>query len=49
MICSFAGVDTGLKIPRGFDLRTGKLILQSHREISDSILKPYESRVYFWD
>ena len=49
VICSFAGVDTRIKIPRSFDLRAGKLILQSHHEISDSILKPYESRVYFWD
>ena len=49
VICSFAGADTRIKIPRSFDLRAGKLILQSHREISDSILKPYESRVYFWD
>ena len=49
VICSFASADTRIKIPRGFDLQTGKLILQSHNEISDSILKPYESRVYLWE
>ena len=49
VICSFAKVDTKIKIPRSFDLQAGKLILQSHNEISDNILKPYESRVYLWD
>ena len=49
VICSFTKEDTKIKIPRGFDLQVGKLILQSHNEISDSTLKPYESRVYLWD
>ena len=49
VICSFVGVDTKIKIPRSFDLQTGKLILQSHNEITDGVLKPYESRVYLWD
>ena len=49
VICSFADTDTKIRAPRGFDLNSGKLILQSHTDISDSSLMPYESRVYLWE
>ena len=49
VICSYSNKDTKIKIPKGFDLQTAKLILQSHQDISNSVLKPYESRVYLWE
>ena len=49
VICSFADTDTKIRVPSGFDLKSGKLILGSHTDISDSSLKPYESRVYLWE
>ncbi len=49
VICSYSNKDTKIKIPKGFDLRSAKLILQSHQDISNSVLKPYESRVYLWE
>ena len=49
VICSFADTDMKIRVPGGFDLKNGKLILQSHTDISDSRLKPYESRVYLWE
>lgn len=48
VICSFADTETKLKVPKGFDLNSGKLILNSHADIS-ARLKPYESRVYLWE
>ena len=49
VICSFSETNTALKVPRGFDLSTGKLVLRSHQNLSESTLQPYESRVYLWD
>jgi len=49
VICSFSEQNVTLKVPRGFDLATGKLVLQSHKDPSESTLQPYESRVYLWD
>ena len=49
VICSFSDTDTRIKVPRGFDLSSARLILQSHTDVSDSNLKPYESRVYLWE
>ena len=49
IICSFADTELKIKVPSGFDLRSGKLILQSHSDVSENILRPYESRVYLWE
>ena len=49
IVCSFADTELKIKVPSGFDLRSGKLILQSHSDVSENILRPYESRVYLWE
>ncbi len=49
VLCSFAGEDTKLRIPRGFDLEKGKLILQNYWDAPEDVLRPYECRVYLWE
>ncbi len=49
VICSFAGKDTALRIPKGFDLSTAKLVLQNYETADPNTLKPYECRVYLWE
>ena len=47
VICSFADHPTKLKVPAGFDLAKGELVLGNCDNDSD-MLCPYESRVYRW-
>lgn len=47
VICSFADHDTALKIPAGFDIARGELILGNYDGSSD-VLRPYETRIYLW-
>jgi oligo-1,6-glucosidase len=46
VVCSFTEKPTKIKIPRGFDIKSSTLVLQSHEDASSNILKPYETRVY---
>ena len=48
VICSYYDKATKLNIPKGFDLKTGKLVLSNYDNFS-LVLKPYETRVYVWE
>ena len=48
VVCSFADRPMATKIPKGFDLCKAKLILCNY-EKPDTLLMPYECRVYLWD
>ncbi|MBQ8205856.1 MAG: alpha-glucosidase [Bacilli bacterium] len=48
VICSYYDKATKLNIPKGFDLKTGKLVLSNY-DNSSLVLKPYETRVYVWE
>ena len=48
VICSYSDKPTALKVPRGFDLTKGKLILANYPN-QQSKLRPYECRVYLWE
>ena len=48
VMCSFAKTDIPVRVPAGFDLSKGKLLLQSYPETKDT-LQPYEARVYLWE
>ena len=48
VICSYYPKDTTVNIPKGFDIKTGKLVLSNYNN-STLVLKPYETRVYVWD
>ena len=47
VICSFSKKNSALRVPRGFDLNSGRLILTNY-PAGDFYLKPYECRVYHW-
>ncbi len=49
VICSFAGKDTRLRIPGGFDLSKARLVLQNYEKPDPRHLHPYECRVYLWE
>lgn len=48
VICSFSDKNEKIKIPKGFNVNEAELILQNYSEISNTLLKPYECRVYYW-
>lgn len=48
VICSYCDKPTAVKVPKGFDLSAGKLVLQNYPAIEND-LQPYESRVYLWE
>ena len=48
VMCSFSKNEISVRVPKGFDLRKGKLVLQSYPEIKEK-LQPYEVRVYLWE
>ena len=49
VICSFSEKNVKLKVPSKFDLGSGELILKNYPELSNTELKPYETRVYKWN
>ena len=49
VLCSFADKPAYLRIPKGFDLSTAKLILQNYPSPCATALRPYETRVYLWE
>ena len=48
VFCSFLDKNEKIKIPKGFNVNEAELILQNYSEISNTLLKPYECRVYYW-
>ena len=48
VVCSFSEKEENWKVPKGFDLTTGKVILNNYKDTTSTILKPYETRVYMW-
>ena len=48
VVCSFSKKKTRFKVPNDFDLVTGKLVLQNYPDVEETVLKPYETRVYLW-
>ncbi len=48
IICSFTEKETKIKIPRGYDISKGELILSNYENRDEKILKPYETRVYLF-
>ena len=49
VICSYTEKKVPLKLPKGFDIGTGKLILRNYEIADSAMLKPYEVRVYLWE
>ena len=48
VMCSFSKTEIPVRVPAGFDLSKGKLVLQSYPEVKEK-LQPYEVRVYLWE
>ena len=48
VICSFSKKAQDLKVPKGYDLSKGELILHNYPNPIAGILMPYESRVYLF-
>jgi oligo-1,6-glucosidase len=48
VLCSFSDKPQNLKVPKGYDLSKGELILQNYAEPLPGILQPYECRVYLF-
>ena len=49
VLCSFADKPVPLRIPNGFDLKQGKLVLSNYDRPCPKALRPYETRVYLWE
>ena len=48
VICSYSDKKQNLKLPKGYDLAQGELLLQNYAEPLPGILQPYECRVYLF-
>jgi hypothetical protein len=49
VVCSYTEKEVFFKAPKGFDLASGRLILQNYERVDPAVLKPYEVRVYLWE
>ena len=49
VICSFTEKPVKIKIPSGYNIEKGELILANYKERDEKILKPYETRVYLFN
>ncbi|MBO5010632.1 MAG: alpha-glucosidase [Clostridia bacterium] len=49
VICSFTEKPAKIKIPSGYNIEKGELILANYKERDEKILKPYETRVYLFN
>ncbi|MBQ7416130.1 MAG: alpha-glucosidase [Oscillospiraceae bacterium] len=49
VLCSFADHPVSLRLPKGFDAASGKLILNNYARPCRKGLRPYETRVYLWE
>ena len=48
VLCSFSDKEQDIRIPKGYDLSKGELILQNYDSPIPGILMPYECRVYLF-
>ena len=48
VICSYSDKPQDLRVPKGYDLSAGELILQNYESPVPGILMPYECRVYLF-
>ncbi len=48
VVCSFTEKQVKFRLPKGFDLESGKLILNNYPKSDSLVLRPYETRVYLW-
>ena len=48
VVCSYSDRPQDLRIPKGYDLSRGELILQNYADPLPGILQPYECRVYLF-
>ena len=48
VVASYSGKAQNLKLPKGYDLSKGELILQNYADPLPGILQPYETRVYLF-
>ena len=48
VICSYSDKPQDLRVPKGYDLSAGQLILQNYESPIPGILMPYECRVYLF-
>ena len=48
VLCSYSGKAMDLRVPKGYDLSKGELILQNYADPIPNILQPYECRVYLF-
>ncbi len=46
VLCSFSEKAQKMRVPAGFDMSGAKLLLNNYKEMDESMLKPYETRVY---
>lgn len=49
VVCSFTKDPVAMFVPKGFDIGSGKLILQNYPNADGKTLAPYECRVYLWE
>ena len=49
VICSFTEKPVKIKIPSGYNIEKGELILANYKARDEKILKPYETRVYLFN
>lgn len=49
IVCSYADQPVKFRAPMGFDLSSGKLLLQNYAAPQPGSLMPYETRVYLWE
>ena len=49
VVCSFTDKQTRLRMPKGFDLSTAKLVLCNYGDAGSAVLRPYETKVYLWE
>ena len=47
VVCSFSEKTVALKVPAGFDISKGELVLANYPDVGPE-LRPYECRVYQW-
>ena len=48
VVCSFIGNAKKWNVPAGFNISKAELILANYENTDDTLLQPYETRVYYW-
>ena len=49
VVCSYSHKSIKFRGPKGFDLASGKLALSNYPQGEESLLRPWECRVYLWE